>query len=243
MSDVKTTLFKALTSNDSAYMLAKHMPVGRAWASAFDPTTTIGKLIIGLAVEYYRLGILAEEISIDMDIDQTTQLLEDWEKSIGIPNSYFNTGVSIADRRRNIRLLFSNFGGVQTKADFIRVANTLGYDITILTGVEAGTFPLVYPLVFFSGEKAAKFTIVVTADLITGDSFFPLPFPLPFSLGGTTLIKTIFEVLVPANVNVIGINQPYMSTFGGPFSFYDITSDAAFADIGSEYGFIDIDLT
>lgn len=207
MIDVKEDLFKARTANDNTYMLAAHLPIGKAWSAAFNPESNFGKIVIGLAVEYYRLGVLTEEIAIEGDIQQTSQLLEQWEKSVGIPNACFPQGGTIAERRRNIEALFSNFKGVQTEEDFIRVAEEFGYTVTIITGVEAGTFPLVYPIVFFSTTKSAKFTIVVTTNLGSSDEFFPLGFPLPFSAGGTTLLRCIFELLVPANVQIIFIND------------------------------------
>lgn len=205
--NVKLSLFNALPYLDNAFLLASHFPIGRLWGSAFNAQTNFGKLVLGLAVEYYRLGLLTEEVSIETDIDNATELLAEWEESVGIPNACFSDMGSIAEKRRNVKLLFTNFGGVQTKDDLVRVAAIFGYTIEITTGIDVGGFPLLFPITNFGTSKAAKFTVIVNTALGSEDEFFPLGFPLPFSVGGTTLLRCIFELLLPANVQVIFINR------------------------------------
>lgn len=201
--DVKTTLLRAIAQTDSANYLASHFPEGILWTNVFNSESNMGRLVTALAVEYYRLGLLTEEISIEMDIRQAVALIDEWEDSVGIPNTCLFLQGTLAERRRNIEGIFCNFQGVQTKADFIRVAALFGYTVTIETGTVQGGFPLEFPLMFFSSSKAAKFTIIVTTPLPGGVDDFPLPFPIPFNAGGLTLLKCIFDLLVPANVKVI----------------------------------------
>lgn len=179
----KETIFDPGTQEDHAFMLAKHMPVGRAWSNAFNPDSEMGKLIKGLAIEYYRLSVVTQKISTEMDINQTTDLITEWEKSVAIPDDCFTNIGSIEQRRLQVREKFANFGGVQTVADFERVAAVFGITAT----VEAG---------------AATHTIEVTIISPIGE-LFPLDFPFPFGSSGEAFLQCLFDVLAPANVQVI----------------------------------------
>lgn len=202
------TLFDPLEVDEQVFMLAAHMPVGKVWESTFDPSSNMGKLIRGLGVEIYRLEVLTQQISNEIDINQASELLEEWERSVGLPDSCFMTNVPIEERRNQILQKFSNFGGVQKAEDFVRVAATFGFTVRILTGLEVGGFPLEFPITFFEDTKAAVHTIIVEMlGIIEGDIFFPLPFPIPFSFGGKTFLQCIFDKLAPANTQVIIVNE------------------------------------
>lgn len=204
MTKVKNTLFNPHTVDDNAFLLARHLPQGRLWANAFNPESFFGKLILGLAVEFYRFEVLVNKFYGEMDINQANEMLIEWEKSVGLPDNCFDTTVSIEDRREQVRQKFSNFGGVQKAEDFERVGAIFGFDLTVTPYTLSAVFPLLFPVVFASSSKEAKHTIfvVINGDLSGGD-FFPLPFPIPFSSGGRNFLQCIFNTLAPANVNVI----------------------------------------
>ena len=204
MSDqVKNTLFNPHTVDENAYLLASHCPQGKLWSNVFKPESVLGKLILGLAMEFYRFEVLVNQLYGEMDINQANELLIEWEKSVGLPDECFSTTVPIAQRREQVRQKFSNFGGVQTAADFERVAAVFGIDVTVIPGSQSGTFPLTFPIIFSASEKEARHTIlvIINGDL-TGADTFPLTFPIPFS-AGVEFLQCIFDVLAPANVNVI----------------------------------------
>jgi uncharacterized protein YmfQ (DUF2313 family) len=202
------TLFDPLEVDEQAFMIAAHMPVGRVWESTFDPLSNMGKLIRGFGVEIYRLEVLTQKISNEIDINQASELLEEWERSVGLPDSCFFTNISIEERRKQVLQKFSNFGGVQKAEDFVRVAAIFGFNIQIITGLKPGGFPLEFPITFFEDTKAAVHTIFVEMlGIIEGDIFFPLPFPIPFSLGGKSFLQCIFDKLAPANTQVIIVNE------------------------------------
>jgi uncharacterized protein YmfQ (DUF2313 family) len=204
MTTTNINLFNPGTDKEHAFMLAKHMPTGRTWEAAFDGDKNLGKLIKALALEYYRLSVLTKKIETEMDINQTEDLITEWEASVGIPNDCFSTNTSLENRRIQVRETFSNFGGVQTAEDFVRVANVFGINISVKPASSDSLFPLVFPILFLGDVKAVKHTIVVTfLDLLTSDNVFPLTFPFTFQPDNESFLRCLFEVLAPANVQII----------------------------------------
>lgn len=192
-----------LTQADQARQLARHYPDGRVWVNKWNVNTVLGKLVLGLSGEWLRFQQFVYDIlKKEIDINQTEALLEEWEASVGIPNAYFSTNVSIEKRRLQVLLMLTDFGGAQTEEDFTRIAELFGFeDVTVRSGTQA-LFPLNFPILFFSGDgKAARHTIYVT--LPTSEVVFPLPFPLQFSSDSGITMERIFRALVPANVEII----------------------------------------
>lgn len=204
----KLNLFDPYSPELQHLMLAYHLPIGRVWQTGFSRDSVLGRFLIGIGMEFYRFQVLAKKVQTEMDISKADDLLREWEISVGLPNSCFSTDVSDDERKKQIEAIFSKFGGVQTADDFIRVASLFGYDIEVYPGLSVGGFPLQFPIVFFDSTTSASHTIfIVILGSISGDSFFPLPFPIPFSSGGSTFLQCIFQKLAPANVSVIVINE------------------------------------
>lgn len=203
------TLFDPISIEDHHLLLASHTQPGKAWENAFNPDDDLGKLFFGIAVEFYRFQVLEKKLYNEMDIRQADELLVDWEKSVGLPNSCFNTTSETQLRRQQqVEQVFSSFGGVQLKEDFVRVAAFFGFDIDVRSGTQVGTFPLQFPILFFATTKSAKHTLfIVLLDNPEADAEFPLPFPIPFSTGGRQFLQCIFDFLSPANVQVIIKNE------------------------------------
>lgn len=204
----RANLFNPGTQADHAFMLAKHMPVGKPWEAVFNGDKNLGKLVVGLAVEYYRLSVLIKEIETEMDINQTNKLILEWEKSVGIPDDCFSNNTDLSTRRSQVLGKFANFGGVQKAEDFERVAAIFGFNVTVVpASIGFSTpiiFPLAFPITFFSSAKAARHTIVVNyPDGGQSEVVFPLAFPIPFQTDATAFLRCIFETIAPANVEII----------------------------------------
>ena len=201
---VKNTLFDPQDTDTQALLLAKHLPQGRTWLAAFNGDKVMGKLIRGLAIEFYRLEVLYQNLYREMDINQTTDLIVEWERSVGIPDECFSIDVTIEERRIQAREKLSNFGGVQLAEDFVRVGAVFGFDLTVLPGEQVLTFPLTFPIIFSSGSKESKHTIFIQINNdLSGPETFPLTFPIPFASGAREFLQCIFEVLAAANVQVL----------------------------------------
>jgi len=193
--------FSPRTVETQAQILASHLPDGYAWANKSNSDSTIGKLIIGLAFEYFRLSLLIEDAINELDARQTEKLLREWEQSVGIPDDCFKSGEDLETARRLVLLKLTEFSGIQTANDFVRLANTLGFTAIVTNGMENGVFPMTFPIRFFADKKAASHTIFV--DLADRREVFALPVPIPFTAGLTGIIECLFRKLAPANCEII----------------------------------------
>jgi hypothetical protein len=201
---VKEILFRPLEKAKQGFMLAAHIPQGRIWTNVFNPESNLGKLMTALGIEHYRFQVLVEKVFTEMDINQATELITSWEKSVNIPDACFTISETIEVRRLQAREKFANFGGAQTAADFVRIAAVFGFNVEVNPGSEGAAYPLPFPIVFGGTPKEAKHTIIVTVlDDISSESTYPLPFPLPFSTAGASFLRCLFETLIPANVKLI----------------------------------------
>ena len=208
----KLNLFDPYSVDENKLLLASHLPIGRAWQKGFSPDSNIGKFLHGLAAEFYRFQVLASDLVKEIDINTANDLLIEWERSVGIPDSCFlRQGYkTIEERRFEVEQKLAKFGGVQTAADFERVAAAFGITVKVFYGAAGGglTFPWTFPTVFitYADYKEESHTIIVaiTEEYTTSDTF-ALPFPIPFSTGPVSFLQCIFRKLAPANVEVIVI--------------------------------------
>lgn len=209
---MKTTinLFDPYSVDENALLLAAHLPIGRVWQSGFSPDSNIGKFLRGLAAEFYRIEVLSSNIVNEMNIRRTNQLLIDWEKSVGVPDSCFtNEWFDTIEKRRDlVEQKLSKFGGIQTADDFVRVAAAFGITIDVYYGSVGGGigFPWTFPVVFITYAdytEESHTIIVVIRGVYTSDFSFALPFPIPFSFGPKSFLQCIFRKLAPANVEVV----------------------------------------
>jgi len=201
-----TNLFDPLSEKEQHFALASHLPIGEAWTKAFDTEDDFGKLLSGLSLEFTRFQNNENKLFNEMDINLTTELIEDWEKSVGIPDSCFDININLANRRIQVLQKFSKFGGVQKSEDFVRVADIFGFEIEIIKGSAVGKFPLIFPIPLFASTKSAVHTILIKLINLENTDSFPLLFPLNFSIGAASFLQCIFDKLAPANVQIIFLN-------------------------------------
>ena len=198
--------FTPTSIDQQGLRIAQFLPTGKAWDAATDTNKNMGKLFRGLGVELYRLELLIQTVNREGDINQTVELIRDWETAVGIPDDCFTdiTDVSeqgLIDRRNNVILKLQNIR-IQSAQDYIDLAlNSFGETIAVTPGGEAGLFPLKFPFVFFASGKVAKFTIII--DFEENESIFPLPFPFPFVTGVTGVLQCVFTKIKPANCNIL----------------------------------------
>lgn len=110
------------------------LPPGAAWRSpggtAFEGGTMLGRFWRALAGDfatvYRRLFRISEESTASTLADS----LEDWERDFGLPDPCFGEAQSRAQRLRALILKVRSKGTI-TKADFVALAASVGYSVTI----------------------------------------------------------------------------------------------------------------
>lgn len=109
-------------------LLQKLLPTGKAFNREYG--TTLSKVLSAFADEFYRVDGRIQIMLQESDPRTATELLPDWERITGLPDSCLPELGTVAERRRSVAIRYGNLGG-QTKAYFINLASLLGFNITI----------------------------------------------------------------------------------------------------------------
>lgn len=186
-----------------AYTLAQTLPDGHPFAAKYLSTSTLYRLLLGLAGQLEAFEDKLVTATDEYDFRVTTAWINEWETAVGIPDGCLNADGDIETRRRDIAAkVFSR--GTQTAQDLIDLAAVFGFTATVVGGIDTAPllFPWQTPPYTAAQQKEARFTIIVTLD-VTTPSVFPFTFPIIF--GGTEAlnVKCFMRHIVPANVQLI----------------------------------------
>lgn len=182
-------------------VMASYLPKGELFTAKDIFNSNFNKLMRALAVEFGRDQDKLYELYQEYDMNNTSNLIDEWESALGIPDDCFTNTVDLPTRRLQCVAKFAKMN-IATERDWIDLASFLGYNIAIEHGTTYMVLPFLLPFILGSG-KTAKFTIIVIfLDLPKPTSVLPLT--LPFVLGDSgNVIKCIFEHLKPANVQIL----------------------------------------
>ena len=119
----------AMTPRDYQQQLAALLPQGAIWPR--DNDSNLMTLLLGLAQEFARVDRRAADVIRESDPRTTLELLEDWERNWGLPDTCLaDVEQTIAERRDALVAKIVGTGG-QSRPYFIDVAAALGFTITI----------------------------------------------------------------------------------------------------------------
>lgn len=109
--------------------LQQLLPFGLAWPR--EPDAVLTRLLAGLAEVFARIHARATVLLGEGFPLSATETLPEWERDAGLPD-VCSAGVAttLEDRRHTIEARLTGVGG-QTPAYFIRLAATLGYEISV----------------------------------------------------------------------------------------------------------------
>lgn len=224
-------LLKTHTNTEQANSLADYLPNGYVFEAKKVPEANLRRLLEGMAIllqdTEQKINLLADQY----DIRTTTELIEEWEGFVGIPDCCFPVADTIEERRANVLLKLTAMG-VQTEAEFEALGDLLGINIDVIPGGVHGIFPITFPIIFFGSAKEARFTLIVDYE-IAGNYSFTYTFPILFDTQTVSTLKCVLGKLKPANVQLIFRRSDF-------FEKYMIAKDPL---IWSRYGIIDIGTT
>ena len=118
----------ALSDADFQAALLRLMPRGRVWRN--DPGSNLSALAGALAPSWTRNTAAAAQVLVDASPATTSNLLTEWENSLGLPDPCTAPNPTIQQRQAAVRAKWGARGGL-TKAYFIAMAADLGFTITI----------------------------------------------------------------------------------------------------------------
>lgn len=104
------------------------LPKGRIWQA--DEGSVLYQLLYAIAVEITRVETRVLDLLNEADPNTTYELIEEWEKMLGLPDDCTGTPVSLEQRRQLIIAKLTQRQSL-TKQYFIDLANSLGYEITV----------------------------------------------------------------------------------------------------------------
>jgi len=194
-------LFKRATSDQQTKGLSSFFPQGKVFSNINVPSSNMGKFIKALAVELKRSYDSMNTLSEDYDLLVTDELLSSWESSVGIPDNCFPGTGTNAERRLHVLLKFAKMN-VQTAPQMVELAVALGFADTTIVPLQSTALPP-YNVPFIpSSSPSSRYVILVFAtNAVTN---LP-PYDVPFtpSSENTSLLKCVFDIIKPSNVNVI----------------------------------------
>lgn len=188
-------------STKQADLFAAHLPIGGVFNAVREEGTTFRALIEGLGTEYLRTEENIFDVCQEMDPQITNDLLPEWERSVGIPDSCFSTTGDIERRRQAVLLKLGGFR-VQTTQDFIDLAAILGQVIEIEAGADSGIYPMKYPARYFESAKRARFTMIVHFPESTANTKYNQTYPGPYGVA-TGDVECLIRRTAPSTVDVI----------------------------------------
>jgi uncharacterized protein YmfQ (DUF2313 family) len=186
-------LFQILSQPAMAGVIADFLPQGRAWDKKSHPESNIYKTLRALAVVYIQNQGAIRWLSEEGNIYTSSDLLGDWEKSVGLPDECLSDLDSLNTRRGAVvsRIRKVPYVDLRQIEDLLQFFFPL-FAVRIQAGADAVPVP----------TKEDRFTLIVNLALIKGDQF-EYEHEYEFVAGTSTdNIICFLRKIVPANVYI-----------------------------------------
>ncbi|MDZ7804347.1 YmfQ family protein [Thiohalophilus sp.] len=114
------------------------LPRGRLWESLTEPGTQFEALLQALVDELARVDARTAGLLDETDPRTVNELLVNWESFVGLPDECTGQPPSLAQRREMLLQKLTSTGD-QSRAYFIRLADTLGFPDAAITEYDPHT--------------------------------------------------------------------------------------------------------
>jgi uncharacterized protein YmfQ (DUF2313 family) len=182
-------------ASDYRQALLNLLPRGRVWPREQD--SVLSRVLGALAPTYERSTAAAAQMLVDSVPTTTSNLLAEWESSLGLPDGCGDPDQSIAERKATVAARWAARGG-QAPDFYIKLGATLGYAITI-TEFSPSRFgrPFGQP---FGGEAWANvWQVNAPTFTIRSFEFGSDAFGEPFRSWGNTALQCRLRAAAPAH--------------------------------------------
>lgn len=196
--------FAVHSKPEQAQILAQELPNGQNLTSKILVEKNLYKFLLGVGIECSQSESYIHEMVRQHDISVTENLIEEWERAVGIPDSCFSGTGTIEERRRDVIAKISSFG-VSTEQQFIDLAAQYGYTITIEhRNFNSTPFDMQFDYPLGSGDNAGKFVMFVIFEGVSPpQNTFDMMFDYIFDDGPYNIVICLFNKLKPANTLII----------------------------------------
>lgn len=121
-------------------LLRKLFPRGKAWENVNEKESTIYKILDSIATEFCRIDDRAKELIKEVDPTSTFELLEDWERLLGLPDSCDpDEDKTLEERRRRVLQVLTTRGG-QNEQFYKELAANFGFDVDVISAEDQPPF-------------------------------------------------------------------------------------------------------
>ena len=104
------------------------LPQGRAWSR--DPSSALTALLAARSIGLAAVDASCDTLLAEADPRTTLQMLPDWERNFGLPDPAIGSPPTVAARQQALVAKMS-FQGAKSRAWFIALAASLGFEATI----------------------------------------------------------------------------------------------------------------
>ncbi|MFN7128952.1 MAG: YmfQ family protein [Brevundimonas sp.] len=116
------------SASDYLDQLKALLPSGAAFTR--DAGSRLNSLLAGLAEELARVDQRGADLMVQTDPRAVTELLDDWERSWGLPDGCVTASPTPAGRRLALHQRVASLGG-QSRSYFVGLSALLGYDVGV----------------------------------------------------------------------------------------------------------------